>query len=278
MWTRSNVRYAGASTTAAPIVHHRNCIDGMSEMREGSVDLVLADPPYNIGVKGGESWDSLTTDEYTAFTKGWTAQAARILRPGGALLVWGSPNNDMLARLTLLLVDSVGMTFVQEMAWTYTSGGDGRLTTMKRYATRHERVLWFEKPGGTRYFDAKAIAEPYTDEQKRIAKMKGSGRLNDASLEIGKPPWSWWTIARVNSQSSERRLGSHPSMKPLKVAERLLLAHSPPDGTVVVPFVGSGSEMLACADARSRTCIGFETEEKYVKMASRRLHARSGAA
>ena len=159
------------------------------------------------------------------------------------------------------------------MAWTYTQGGDGRLRTMRWYATRHERVLWFSKPGGDAYFVPAAIATKYTEEQKKVALQKGTGRLREDSLNKGKPPWSWWTTPRVNSNSSERRHGSHPSMKPLEVARRLIIAHSPPDGTIVIPFAGSVSELVECARLGDRRCVAFEIDKAYAEITKRRVTA-----
>ena len=159
------------------------------------------------------------------------------------------------------------------MAWTYTQGGDGRIRTMKTYATRHERVLWFTKPGHAHVFNPTAIATKYTEEQKKVARQKGTGRLREDSLDKGKPPWSWWTAPRVNSNSSERKHGAHPSMKPLEVARRLILAHSPPDGTVVIPFAGSGSELVECARTEQRTCVAFKVDPTYAAITKKRVNA-----
>lgn len=247
------------------------CVRGMTTgVPEGKADLVLADPPYNIRVNGGSEWDTRSVHDHMQFSREWLAAAMRTLRPGGALLVWDSPNNDLLARITLLLVDTLGARFVQEMVWTYTQGGDGRLGSMRCYATRHERVLWFEKTGGARFFDPRAIATPYTEVERVVARAKGRGRLKEDSLTIGKPPWSWWTSPRVNSRSAERRHGAHPCMKPVKVCQRLLRAHAPSGGHVVIPFAGSGSETLACA-LLGYECDAFEIEPTYVDIIEKRL-------
>lgn len=248
------------------------CGDCVTGMRDGvasdSVDLVLADPPYNI--KCGAAWDDMSDDTYRTFTTNWLHEAHRILRPGGSLLVWGSPCTVDMSRLTLIAVDECGFDLVQNMAWIFTQGGDGRLKTMRRYATRHETLAWFCKPGGSRTFVPQPT--PYTDDQRRIAKMKGSGRLCDESLSRGRPPRSWFDVPRVNSKSNERRYGSHPCMKPLDLCETLIRTHSHEDDTVVVPFAGSGSELVAGTRA-GRRMIGFELDETYVALCRTRLDA-----
>ena len=92
------------------------CIDSV---KTASVDLVLADPPYDIGV-GGVKWDKV--DDYMKFARAWLSQCVRALRPAGALLLYGSPCRTWMARMTLLLVDELGMRLVQDMPWVYTQG------------------------------------------------------------------------------------------------------------------------------------------------------------
>ena len=103
--------------------------------------------------------------------------------------------------------------------------------------------------------------------------------MTPESLARGRPPKNWWDIPRENSRSKERRYGAHPSMKPLQICERIVKVHSDAGGCVLVPFGGSGSEVLASsaylrisppylpispqvvAAARlGRHCIGFAFE------------------
>ena len=238
------------------------CQRGMRDVREGSVALVLADPPYNISV-GGAPWD--TIKDYMSFARSWLYEAVRVLRPGGALLLFGSPCETWMARMSLLLVDELGMRHVQDMPWIYRQGGDTRWETMTKYAVRHERLVWFEKPRGERTFNAEAVAEPYTAEERVVALAKGKGRVKANSLDKGRPPRSFIDIPRENSRSKERSYGKHPCMKPLALCERLIAAHTNRGDIVVVPFAGSGSEMLS-ASKLGRVVHGFETEEQYVAL------------
>lgn len=250
------------------LLHHAKAEEGLRGLADNSVDLVLADPPYNIGVSGAR-WDKI--DDYMAFSRAWLEQCVRCLRPGGALLVYGSPCRVWVARLTVLLVDDLGMNHVQDMPWVFTQGGDARMESMREYAVRHERLVWFEKPPSVnRTFNAKLAAEHYTDEDRAVALSKGKGRVTDATLDKGRPPRTFIDIPRENSRSKERGYGKHPSMKPLALCERLIRVHSNEGELVLVPFVGSGSELLVATKLGRRT-VGFETETEYVELTARRF-------
>lgn len=242
----------------------------------GSVDLVLADPPYDIGV-GGVAWDKV--DDYMRFARSWLAPCVRAMRPGGALLLYGSPCRTWIARMTVVLVDELGLTLVQDMPWVYTQGGDARMENMKSYAVRHEQLVWFEKPpsgGQTRTFNAQAAAEHYNEEDRAVALAKGKGRVTGAALDRGRPPRTFIDIPRENSRSKERRYGTHPSMKPLALCQRLIDVHTNEGDTVLVPFVGSGSELLV-ATKRNRVAIGYEVEDAYVELTCKRFEGHSAA-
>lgn len=145
---------------------------------------------------------------------------------------------------------------------------------------RHERLVWFEKPSSDprapapRTFNAQEAAEHYSEEDRAVALAKGKGRVTEASLDKGRPPRTYIDIPRLNSRSVERKQGARPSMKPLGLCERLLRVHSNPGDTVLVPFGGSGSELLAAAKL-GRLGVGFETEADYVALARRRFEAHA---
>lgn len=146
------------------------------------------------------------------------------------------------------------------------------MENMKAYAVRHERLVWFEKPGGRRTFNGQEAAEHYTDEDRAVALAKGVGRVTNAALDRGRPPRTFIDTPRENSRSKERRYGKHPSMKPLPLCERVIKVHTNPGDVVLVPFAGSGSECIAAA-ALGRKPVGFETEEEYVDLMRKRFDA-----
>jgi len=251
-------------------LHEAKAEEGIKLLQDASIDLVVADPPYDIAV-GGVGWDKVA--DYMGFARLWLSECVRALRPGGALLLYGSPCRTWMARMALLLVDELGMNHVQDMPWVYTQGGDARLENMKEYAVRHERLVWFEKPPSSdekRTFNAGCATESYTDEDRAVALAKGKGRVTDEALDRGRPPRTFIDIPRENSRSKERQYGKHPSMKPLALCERLVKVHSNEGDTVLVPFAGSGSELLVATKLK-RQAVGYETETAYVELMKRRF-------
>ena len=246
-------------------VVHGDCVAGMRAMPEGSASVVLADPPYGVGTF---SWDG--PEGYMAFAEAWLTEAKRVLRPGGALLFFGSPCTIWTSRMNVLLADTLGMDHVQTLTWCYSQGGDARLETMKQYAVRSETLEWWTKAPGMVTFNPLHAAERYTEEDKQVALAKGTGRVNEASLDKGRPPRTWCSIPRENSRSKERQYGKHPSMKPMMLAERLIGVHSNYSDRIVVPFAGSGTEMLA-GSKLGREVVGFETECEYIELMRRRF-------
>ena len=281
---------------SAPVdLVHGDCVAGMSKLPSGSVDLVIADPPYNIGVQGS-AWD--TVPNYLSWCTQWLREAVRVLRPGGALFIYGSPAKLWICHLKLLAAE-LGLDFKQHISWVYKQGGmprtehhcraclrrahaahvclsamrpgDSRLKGMSAYSVRMEHLEWFVQPGATHTFNAEAAAEPYTEAEAVEALAKGIGRVTPEALARGRPPRNWWEIPRENSRSKERAYGVHPSMKPLKISERLVEVHSHRGNTVLIPFGGSGSECVAAA-AAGRRVIAFETDAEYYQLILRRMH------
>lgn len=265
---------AAVGTAPAPtVVEVRlgDCVAGMRVLPDASVDLIIADPPYDISVQGSR-WDSVP--DYLNWSRTWLAQARRLLRPGGQLFIYGSPAKLWISRLKIIAADEFGFDFKQHISWCYTQGGDSRFVGMQQYSVRMEHVEWFVVPGAAgsvaHTFNAHAAAEPYSAEERATALAKGVGRVTDESLDKGRPPRNWVEIPRENSRSVERKYGAHPSMKPLKLCERIVGVHSHEADCVLVPFGGSGSECVAAAKMRRRV-IAFENDPQYHAIIVRRL-------
>jgi DNA modification methylase len=261
-------RVAAPRDDATATLHVEDCVKTLQRLPAGECALVLADPPYE-GVVSAQ-WDAV--QDYMGFSRGWVGEAVRALRPGGALLIYGSPERNWIARLAVMLEDEFGdrMRLVQHLSWVFCQGGGSRVSSMSKYAVQHEQLLWFERKGGARVFNASEGVEHYREEERAVALAKGKGRVSDASLDRGRPPRSFLDFARENSRSKERAYGPHPSMKPLELCAHLVKLHSNPGDAVAVPFVGSGSELLTAAKL-GRRAVGAELSEEYAQLVERRF-------
>ena len=246
---------------------HGDCVEGMKQLAAASVDLVIADPPYDIGV-GKAAWD--TVPNYLKWSRTWIAECVRVLKPGGALMIYGSPEKLWICHLKIMCAEEFGLDFKQHISWCYKQGGDSRMNNMVKYAVRMEHLEWFTKPGAEHTFNIDAGTEQYSEADKLEALAKGVGRVTEESLNRGKPPKNWWDIPRENSRSKEREYGSHPSMKPLRICDRVVGIHSNLGDTVLVPFGGSGSECVAIGMG-GRKLIAYEKENEYHRIITRRL-------
>jgi len=223
--------------TLETTLFHQDCVAGMKRIEADSVQLVIADPPYENVV--GASWDKLEANNYVKFSRTWLKEATRVLRPGGSILVYGSPERTWIARIAVMLEDEFDFNVNQTACWVYNQGGGD-------------------------------CCEHYTEDERAIALAKGKGRVSNESLDRGRPPRSFLDFNRENSRSKERRYGNHPSMKPLPLCEHIVKLFSNPGDSVVVPFVGSGSELISAATL-GRLATGYELHAQYVEIARKRF-------
>jgi len=257
--------------TKGPVINHAELplntiiqgdgIDGMNALPEESVDLVFADPPYNLQLRGklmrpddsvvngvSEDWDRFdTVDAYDLFTHDWLRAARRILKPDGSLWVMGSYHN--IFRVGCVLQDQ--QFWIQnDVIWRKTNPMPNFRGT--RFTNAHETLIWATKYENSRpTFNYNAM------------KM-----MND-----GVQMRSDWTLPICTGRERLRKSNgdkAHPTQKPESVLHRVILSTSNPGDIVVDPFFGTGTTG-AVAKKLGRNFIGFEMEKEYVIRAGRRI-------
>ncbi len=238
-----------------------DCIETLSRLPEKSVDLVFADPPYNLQLGGdltrpdqsrvdgvNDHWDRFDSfDAYDLFTHNWLEGCRRLLKDDGAIWVIGSYHN--IFRVGAILQDA-GFWIQNDVIWRKSNPMPNFKGT--RFQNAHETLIWAAKSERSRVtFNYDALKTFNDDKQMRsdwtIPLCTGSERIKDAS---GKK--------------------AHPTQKPESLLRRVLLATTNPGDLVLDPFSGTGTT-AAAAKALGRDYIGIEADSSYARLSRSRL-------
>ena len=229
------------------------CGDAATEMakfKAESVDLIIADPPYNLGKNYGNNFDLKDRAEYQAFSESWLTEAVRLLKPGGSLYCFMGVK--FIARLYLLLEEDFNLTPQGWITWHYTQG----MGRKKGFSPRHEDILWFSKGDDARFnLDDVRVPQKYYRKRNNMA---------------GANPGDVWQFSHVHYCAAERL--PHPTQKPEALLERIVKASSNPGDVVLDPFLGSGTTVRV-ANVLGRATTGIEINPDYIEMSKARLKA-----
>ncbi len=238
-----------------------DCVEAMRALPDASVDLVFADPPYNLQLKGtlhrpdnsrvdavDDAWDKFTGFEaYDAFTHAWLAEARRILKPDGALWVIGSYHN--IFRVGAAVQDA-GFWLLNDVVWRKSNPMPN--FRGKRLTNAHETLIWASRSEGAKYtFNYEALK----------ALNEGIQMRSDWVLPI------CTGHERLKDDKGDK---AHPTQKPESLLYRVLVGTTNKGDVVLDPFFGTGTTG-AVAKALGRNWIGIEREEAYRKVATARI-------
>ncbi len=251
------------SPTADLVLFQGDCRDLLRQIPDGTVQLVITSPPYNLG-KSYETRLSLET--YIAQQAEVIRECVRVLRDLGSLCwqVGNFVDNGRIVPLDVVLYsifDSLGMKLRNRIVWQFGHG----LHASKRFSGRYEVILWFTKTDSYK-FNLDEVRVPQKYPNKKHFKGPNVGQLSGNPL--GKNPGDIWDIPNVKSNHVEKT--GHPCQFPVELVERLVLALTDPGDTVLDPFVGVGTTAVA-ALAHGRKAVGAEIDAEYVEVAKERL-------
>jgi modification methylase len=240
-----------------------DCVAEMSRLPAASVDLVFADPPYNLQLKNSlkrpddsdvdavdDAWDKFASFEhYDAFTRAWLIACRRVMKPAAALWVIGSYHN--IFRVGAILQD-LGFWILNDVVWRKSNPMPN--FRGRRFTNAHETLIWAAREQSARYtFNYEALKAGNEDVQVRsdwtLPLCTGEERLKDGA---GKKV--------------------HPTQKPEALLARVLLASSRPGDVVLDPFFGTGTTG-AVAKRLGRQFIGIERDADYAAAAETRIAA-----
>jgi len=272
--------------------------DAVEELRKlpsNSCDVIIIDPPYNIGKNFGNNLDRRELNEYVSWCKEWINESIRVMKPSGTMFIYGF--SEILAYLSVEIPINK-----RWLIWHYTNKN---VASFKFWQRSHESIIcaWKDKP----IFNRDSVREPYTSgflngaagkvRKGTIGRFSSSGNETvynahkDGALprDVIKIPAlaggagmneRWFICNSCNSEIFEprklkthanHRIEKHPTQKPLELSKKLVLSAMPEkNGVVLIPFVGTGSECVA-AKILGQNYIGFEINPDYIRLADRYL-------
>ncbi len=243
------------------VVINRDCVAALNEMPSDSVDLVFADPPYNLQLTGelkrpdqtvvygvDETWDQFDSFKaYDNFSKSWLKECHRVIKPNGAIWVIGSYHN--IFRLGKIIQD-LGFWILNDVIWRKTNPMPN--FRGRRFTNAHETLIWAAKSATSKY-------------QFNYDSMK---MLNE-DLQMR----SDWSLPICNGQERLKDGAGkkvHPTQKPENLLSRVILASTKPGDLILDPFFGTGTTGVVSKRLR-RHYIGIERNSVYVRSAEKRL-------
>lgn len=258
---------------ALDTVHLVDCVQGMRRLPAHSVDLAIADPPYNLS-KGGEwkwdnsvklpgfggdwskvmeAWDSMGLAEYMSFTISWLSELKRVVKPSGSLWIHGTYHNIGIINF---LLQTLEVEIINEVVWFKRNSFPN--LAGRRLTASHETILWAHTGKKREYYFN-------YEHSKRMKCSEDSLKSPDKQMR------TVWDIPN-NKDREELRFGKHPTQKPLRLLSRMIELSAKPNWVCLVPFAGAGSECLAAKRFGMRF-LAFETDPTYVDICEQRLRA-----
>jgi site-specific DNA-methyltransferase (adenine-specific) len=241
---------------------HGDCIDILATLPANTVDLIFADPPYNLQLSKDlyrpnltkvaavdDGWDKFSDfKSYDEFTREWLSSTQRVLKDTGTIWVIGTYHN--IYRVGSIMQD-LGFWILNDILWLKNNPMPNFRGV--RFTNAHETMIWAQKSKGTRYtFNHKSMKALNDDLQMR----------------------SDWALPLVTGKNRIRSNGTkaHSTQKPEALLYRVIMAASNPGDVVLDPFFGSGTTG-AVARKLGRKWIGIERDKKYIKVAQKRIDA-----
>jgi len=241
-----------------------DCVAALEKLPENSVDVIFADPPYNLQLDGDlhrpdqskvdavdDHWDQFSTFEaYDAFTRAWLLAARRVLKPEGTIWVIGSYHNIFRVGTTL---QDMGFWILNDIIWRKSNPMPN--FRGRRFTNAHETMIWASPTQGAKGYTFNYDAMKMANDEVQMRSdwlfpiCNGGERLKDENGDK-----------------------IHPTQKPEALLHRVIMSSSKPGDIVLDPFFGSGTTG-AVAKRLGRNFVGIDREDKYIDAAIKRIEA-----
>ncbi len=238
-------------------IYNQNALDFMQSLENGSIDLIIADPPY-FRIKGEFDFVWKNEAEYLAWSREWLLEAKRTLKESGTLILWGGVGKRQItfARLAVMIEDE--KIFIRQN-WITQRNTRG-IGSQRNYMSAREDFLFLTKS------EKYTFNVPYSSEKSTRKDLGANGKPRKNTYK--RISNVWCDIAEASQSSIERC--SHPTIKALKLCDRIILTHSNENDLIFVPFVGAGSEIISAINNKRRV-FGCEINKSYCKLAKERI-------
>jgi site-specific DNA-methyltransferase (adenine-specific) len=256
-------------------VYPLSCIEGIKQLPSNSINIAIADPPYNLS-KGGSwkwdnsvrlpgfggdwskvmaEWDDMPLADYFSFTIAWLAELKRVVKPTGSMWIHGTYHNIGIINFALQLLE---VEIVNEVIW-YKRNSFPNLSG-RRLTASHETILWAHTGSSKnrKYYFA-------YDNSKNMPCPE------DGLKGAGKQMRTVWDIPN-NKKREELLHGKHPTQKPVRLLTRMLEISAKKEDILLVPFAGAGSDCVA-AKHLGIHFVAFETDSQYVDICNKRVES-----
>lgn len=254
-------------------LHLQDAMLGLSKLPNQSFDLAICDPPYGAatsanwnydrskGVDGfggnwklnNQKWDLLKGNEIFNTSLIWLSELQRLVKPTGSIWIHSTYHNSGFINVICQLL---GLEIINEIVW-YKRNAFPNLSA-RRLTASHETILWVHTGGEKN--------RKYNFNYDDVKKTKFAG---DNMKEADKQLRTVWDVPN-NKSKNELSFGTHPTQKPLRISERLVFISGIEGGKLLVPFAGSGTEMIAGIKYGMHS-TGFENNEEYFDLANKRI-------
>lgn len=263
-------------------LYHEDALEVLEQMKPESVDMIFADPPYNLSnggftVHAGRrvsvhkgDWDkSNGVEDDFSFHLAWIEACRKVLKPNGTIWISGTYHSIYQCGFAL---QTLGFHVLNDISW-YKPNASPNLSC-RYFTASHETLIWARKDKKSKHtFNYKEMKD--WENNYRIGvrvKCAKCGKVHEERMEVldkkGKQMRSVWPI--VTPKKEEKKFGKHPTQKSLELLERVVISSTNKGELILDPFTGSSATGIA-AHKHGRKFVGVDMEKKYLDLSKKRF-------